>query len=308
MKRIYALLGVMCLLSFGFPSSGNLQAQSLAFSTQSSDLNVCGAADTFSIVLQNTTSSILDSVNVIVNFHDGVLFQVGSLNSFGYAEQNVSNLDSVVFSVKQINPFDSDTIYFLASASCDAADSSAVRNSILVTYKTGMDMFLSAPYNILVPALSVQAISPSTFTGPLGSTFSRCISLINGGFGSLSQFTFAIERDPGSLSYTNFTLSANSSTLTPTFSGDSIIFQLTPTQIQAVGDLDTLLELNEIVEICFDIEVIDCINLSSNISTWWGCYGAICERQATTANVIVPALVPNLVFRDFHYQNYCYGG
>lgn len=303
MKLLYAVCAVICLLFIG-----TTQAQNITFSTQSSDLNICGPADTFSIVLQNTTGNLLDSVEVVVNFHNGVVYQSGSLSGFGYGEKDITNLDSVTFAVKQIDPFDSDTIWFLASAGCDAADSSAVNNSITVTYVGGMDMVVSAPYNILVPALSVQSISPSSFTGPLGTGFSRCVSVINGGFGSLSDFFIVIERDPGSLAYSNFTLSANSSALSPVFSGDSIIIQLTPSQIQAVGDLDTLLELNEIVEICYDIQIIDCIDLTSTVSTYWGCNGAICERQATTANVIVPALVPNLVVTDLHFQNHCYGG
>ncbi|HHG85980.1 MAG TPA: hypothetical protein ENJ82_14630, partial [Bacteroidetes bacterium] len=303
MKRFIAAICILALFTIS-----TVSAQHINFSSQSPDLNICGATDTFSVVIQNTSSDTLNNPLVIINFHNGVAYQNSSLSGTGFSEQNVANPDSVVFSGSPILPFATRTFSFLASAHCDAADSSAVMNSIRVLHSQGTDVTLSAPYNILTAALSVQSIVPASFTGPLGSTFSRCITVINGGFGALSTFSVAIERDAASLLYTNFILSANNSALVPTLSGDSIIFNLTTAQIQALGDLDTLFEQNEVLEICYDINVVDCINLSSEVSTWWGCNGDTCERQTTAANVIVPALVPNLVAQQIFIENRCYGG
>ncbi len=288
--------------------SGLAKAQSISFITQTSNTTTCGMPTGMGVIYQNLGVDTLRNVQVAVTFPAGVQYVPGSLVGPGFAELNISNLDSVIFSTTNLAPLRSDTFLILVEARCGAVDSSAATNGIYVMHSTGTVMGTSMPYNILSPALSVQSVTPSSFTGPLGASFQRCVSVINGGYGAVSHFNVVLESAVSSLLQSGFTLTANGAPLFATVSGDSMTLAFGPAHIQAIGDLDTLFEQNEVIQFCFTVNVVDCIDLSTAIGTNWGCHGAICETQTSGANVIVPALVPNVVTTDFYVENRCYGG
>ncbi|MCB9230413.1 MAG: T9SS type A sorting domain-containing protein [Bacteroidia bacterium] len=296
-KRIALLLGLL----LGMIS---LQAQHLNFLTTSPNLTICGKADTFSVVLNNFTADTLQNPLIVVLLHGGVEYQNASLSGTGFLEFDVSNPDSVAFLSPTILPFQNVTFSFTARANCSAADSAAGNNKIFVFHPLGVDSTLSQAYNLISPSLSISSVSPGAHSGPVGSSFSRCVTLTNGGFGGLSHFQLAIQRDAGSLTYSNFTVGGTP--LVPAFSGDSIILTLGPTHCQLVGDLDTLLEQGEALVVCYDILISDCINGASNLHASWGCGGNTCQTQSTSANVVVPVTVPNLTAVDIYAQSTCY--
>lgn len=282
-------------------------AQHLTFISLANDVTVCGAPRAMGVVYQNTSNDTLRSVSVNIQFPGGVNYIPGTLGGNGFAEASISQLDSIILSAPNIPPFQSDTFRILMTAGCDASDSAAVSHFVRVLYSGGGDSLLTDPFSILRPALSIQSISPLSFTGPVGSSFQRCVSVINGGYGELSAFSIVLESSASSLSHANFVLAANGTPIPSTVSGDSIILLISAAQIAAIGDLDTLFEQNEVLEICFQVNVDDCIDLSTDISVLWGCGGQICENQTSTANVVVPALVPNLVVNDYYVESKCYG-
>lgn len=302
-RFLVAIIGLIAL-----SASSALNAQSINFSSQSPDLEVCGAADTFSVTLNNSSPDTLFPVTILIDFPAGVNYLPGSVSGTGMGELNVSNTDSVFFASTAIPPFQVKTFTFLAEANCSAIDSTALANQIRVFHNRGVDNALSDPYNLIYPSLSVQQITPASFSGPVGSTFNRCISVINGGYGPLSNFTIALERDSLLLQYTNFILSANGSSLPFTLSGDSIIFSIGAAQIAALGDNDTIFERNEQIQICYDATILDCSNLQPQPhSVYWGCGGQTCQVSTVNADITVPVQVPNLTTSRIYQQSRCYG-
>ncbi len=287
---------------------GNLAAQSVSFTTLTSNMVTCGAPVVFGVIYQNQSVDTLKTVQVAVTLPTGVNYVPGSLVGPGFAESNIGALDSVVFSAANLPPLQSDTFLILVKAICGAVDSSAVTNGIYVFHSLGASIGVSSPYSILSPAISIQSVTPSSFSGSVGASFQRCVTLINGGYGSVSRLSVVLESSAVSLIQSGFTLTANGSVLTPVVIGNQMTINLGPAQIQANGDLDTLFEQNETMRFCFQVLVNDCIDLSTTIRAEWGCGGNVCEAQTSTANVIVPALVPNIVTTDFFIENRCYGG
>ncbi len=303
MRRIALLFYCVLVLSLGWA-----QAQSISFITQTSNTTTCGMPTGMGVIYQNLGVDTLRNVQVAVTLPTGVQYVPGSLVGPGFAELNISTLDSVIFSSTDLPPLRSDTFLILIQARCGAEDSAAVTNGVYVMHSMGTVFGNTIPYSILSPALSIQSVTPASFTGPLGANFQRCISVINGGYGAVSHFSVVLESAVSSLVQSGFTLTANGTPLFPVVSGDSMTLTFGPAQIQAIGDLDTLFEQNEVINFCFQVQVIDCIDLSTAISTSWGCDAVACETQTSGANVIVPALVPNVVTTDFYVENRCYGG
>ena len=144
---------------------GLAKAQSISFITQTSNTTTCGMPTGMGVIYQNLGVDTLRNVQVAVTFPAGVQYVPGSLVGPGFAELNISNLDSVIFSTTNLAPLRSDTFLILVEARCGAVDSSAATNGIYVMHSTGTVMGTSMPYNILSPALSVQSVTPSSFTG-----------------------------------------------------------------------------------------------------------------------------------------------
>jgi uncharacterized repeat protein (TIGR01451 family) len=293
-------LGVLCLLGM------HLAAQNVSISTlPATQLPTCGAPGTFRVVVHNLTGATLTGISIVPEMPAGVQYVPGSVSG-GFTEANISQLDSVTFNGVNLLPGQRDTIFWQARAVCNAVPG-AVIDRINVYHSQGLDVNFSTPYQILRPSLSIQSISNASYTGAIGSQFQRCVTVVNGGFGPLSQLSLNVNSDPASLQTTNFTLFANGTPLVPTVVGSNLTVQLGPTHIQQVGDGDTLLEQNESMTICFNVRILECTQLNSTITASWGCGGSTCESQSSTANVTVPTLVPNITTTRTFTENRCYG-
>lgn len=303
-----SLIRLALLLSCLYLGLGNTLAQSISISSTPSDLTSCGAPDTFAIGLQNLGADTLTGIGIFLQLAPGVAYVSGSANGGGVSHQANPAPDSVFLSSDTIFPFQSLDFTFLAQATCAASDSGTAFNFIRVLHSLGLDSINGAPYAILRPALAIQSIIPSSVTDTLGATYTRCVTFINGGFGSLQDFHAAIVVDTTYLGYSNFTLAANGAPLTPVYSGDSIQLYFDGSHIVHTGDLDSLLEQNETLEICYDVLIKTCGGIGSEIHAYWGCGGEVCESQLQGANTIVDILSPLLVVDETSIRSRCYGG
>lgn len=295
------------LLLLGMCFASLLSAQSINFSSQSANLEVCGVADTFRVTLNNFSTDTLRNVEVILDNHVGINYVPGSLNGVGFAELDITDLDSVTLSSGDIPPFQVIDFYFLAQATCGSIDTAAISNSIIVTHNFGQDSTGSALYNLSIPSLSIQQITPASYTGAIGDVFNRCVTVVNGGYGPLSGFFVALEYDSTLLGYSNFTLAINNSPLAFSQTGDSILIQIGPAELALIGNGDGFLDQNEILEICYDVEITDCDGLAPQPHhTFWGCSGEICQTHSATSEITVPVAVPNLVTTRLYSRSTCY--
>ena len=172
--------------------SSNVNSQTLGITSISSDLTTCGDADTFSINLQNLGSDTLTGIGIFLDLAPGMSYVSGSANGGGVTQTGNPAPDSVFLASDTIFPFQGLSFTFLAEATCAATDSGAVFNFIRVLHSMGADSANGDPYSILRPSLAIQSITPSSVTDTLGATYTRCVTYINGGFGSLQDFYTAI--------------------------------------------------------------------------------------------------------------------
>lgn len=296
----------LCLMCIGLGAT-SLFGQSISIGSASPDLVTCGAPQMFQVDLQNTGGIPLTNVEVSIALNDGVVYQAGSVSGGGVTQQSIPLPDSVIFDSPDIPAFQTVSFTFLAYATCAASDSGFVFNTIETSYDQGQDSVGSDPFSLLRPALSIQSVSPSSVTDTLGATFTRCVTLINGGYGPLNSFFFAIEQDTSRLGISNIRLSPSNTPLVPTYNGDSIVLVLNSLQIATTGNLDNQFDQNETIEICYDVEIRSCQDKASNLLTYWGCYGEICETQFSSANVVVTTDAPIITHSRIFDQNTCYG-
>lgn len=302
LKSVRRTITLLCALLFPILSYGQI-----AFSTTSSDLVVCGTADTFTVTLTNQSSTPLSNVSILLNLDDGLTYVTGSVQGTGVTETSNPSSDSAFLASDTLQGFQSVSFQFEAFATCEASDSAAVFNKIVVTHSGGVDSTDSAPFAILKAALSIQSITPSSVTDTLGASFTRCVSFINGGFGQLRDFFMAIQVDTTLLSYSNFVVSATGTPVFFGYSGDSIILKIAGGQFAQIGDMDILFEQNEVIEICYDVQIRTCLDAPSTIFAYWGCSMDVCEVNSQNANVIVEDIAPVLAFSQILDRNTCYG-
>jgi len=302
--KINSLLfgGITLLLSF-FPL---LAWSQVGITTISSDLEVCGLPDTFQVTITNQGSNALTNINIVLELAEGISYTPGSVDGPGVSEQSIPSPDSIMLASQDIPAFQDITFLFTASAGCSASDSAAIFNTLIVNSSNGADTVNSVPFDIEKPALSILNISPSSVTDTLGGSFSRCVEIVNGGIGPLSTFQFAIQVDTARLQYSNFAISP-STAIAPVYSGDSIIFTFGASEISLVGDNDTLLEQNEVIEICYDVLIQSCEDIPSTMIAYWGCNQEFCEVATANANVIIQDAAPVLSITRSFEPNTCYG-
>lgn len=278
----------------------------IGFTTSSSDLVVCGPAGTFSVTLTNQGSTPLNNIGILLELNDGVEYLTGSVSGTGVTEQSVPAPDSVLLASDTIQGFQSVTFTFQAFASCAASDSAAIFNQITVAHNLGIDSVDSDPYSILKAALSIQSITPASVTDTLGATFTQCVTIINGGFGALNGFDFAIQVDTNLLSYSNFVLSPSNTPLFFNYTGDSIRVKIGTADIATTGDNDINFEQNETIEICYDVTIRSCSDAPSTLFAFWGCSQDVCEVTSQNTNVIVEDIAPLLTTSRIFIRNTCY--
>ncbi|MFY9310059.1 MAG: gliding motility-associated C-terminal domain-containing protein [Bacteroidia bacterium] len=266
-------------------------------STVPSQITVCGAQKTFTITLYNPSPFTVTNDTLKLTLPTGISYQAGSITGAGVSEQNISNLSKPVFllpSIPSLAP--ALTISFTATASCDViafiAGGGVIENKVQVTYsannQAGQDSHTTLTYTVKQPVLNITTVTNQTYSGSIGNTFTRCITVTNSGLGELSQFTFTDVHGTGivinSVSAGNWNNSGTTETVT--FSGSDFT---------SVGNNNNLLEQGESVTFCETVQINSCVGVASNFSAFWGCNSQTCQTGTLGANVIFPNLIPNIV-------------
>ncbi len=184
---------VVLLLAAGAPAA--LLAQISWNNVVSQQLEVCQDGQTFVVSFTNQTGSTLTGVTLNMQMPHGISYVTGSLSettSFNVQEQNVSNPQNVTFSMNDV-PHGQTVSFnvtleagFAALAWLDAGN--VFRNTLILNYNGGSDTTQTNSYNVLYAALTITGFSPSTASVYVGQTFTRTVTIVNGGYGSLSSF------------------------------------------------------------------------------------------------------------------------
>lgn len=285
-----------------------VQAQGNKISITSSlpaSLTVCGASDTFAINLLNITAGTISNITFTVQFPGGISYLPSSILGSGVIESNISNLNAPVFSIPTMGVGASYTFKFSANASCGVIaylnGGGAISNAYTANYTGNFDKLVSNPYTIKIPNLVITAITNQTYTGNLFDVFVRTFTITNTGQGSVSGFAFKqINKSGLQLIYTN-----GGSTVSNV---DTITHNYAAANFTGIGNFNSTFDYLESVVIRDTIKIINCTNLTSSYSAWWGCNNSICQQNTNAGNVILNQQLPNLTVSTQPSLNTCYGG
>jgi gliding motility-associated-like protein len=297
------LLFVFTFISYQCFGQGNMITINASVPSQ---LTVCGVSKTFTISIYNPSPFLLTQDTLLISMPTGIAYQAGSV--VGATESNISVTNHPVFLLPNIPTLTTVQITFTAAATCDVlaflSGGGIVENNIRVNYFANgtatFDTRTTTSYIVRQPNLSISNISNQSYNGSIGGSFSRCVTVTNGGLGELSQFTLTDVHGSG------IQITA-ASPGTWVNSGATETITLGGAEFAAIGDHDTLFENGESIIVCESVSIINCISVASTFEAYWGCNNQHCQSSVSNANVVFPNLIPNLVFTPIPSINTCIG-
>lgn len=191
-------------------------------------------------------------------------------------------------------------------AYCGANNSSSLADTVEFNGTGSTGSAISNNYNILFPSFSISNVGNNPNPVVVGSTNTRKFTITNSGFGSINRFfasddflNNAININSGSFRINPSGVNYSVPVSQITNNADSVRVLFSATQIQQIGDGDTLFENGESFELSYSFTVANCgaSNLiSSTISSWWGCSNSVCQRASLNSDFTVPNTVPNIIW------------
>lgn len=300
-------LNIFFLLVLAFFFSKTLTAQTINFSNEvPMEISVCQTSETFTVGFTNETGGTLSSIIINVQMPSGIEYVPGSLtnvNGGTVNESNISVLNNVSFNSGSLA--DGASISFdieaeAGFAAFTAAQASTVfRNTVNVSYPGGSASDETDPYNVLYPALSITSVDPLSTTVFVGGTYTRTVTIVNGGFGATSSVLLTDTYD-SNLSWD----SANKGTLNA--AGTELT--LSSADFITIGDGDVLFEQNESITITQTITATGCNSAQSDLQAFWGCDGQTSSSNHKFPYTTIQLFAPNLAATPTSVFNTCVDG
>ncbi len=298
-------------------------------------MSICDTADVFTISIANISGSNLDSIIVApdlplgINYVPGSIFDnIGDVNG---VEADISDLNNPTFKIGLLADDESSIFSFRANANCDAialaTSGVAINFDVEATYyagtTSGSETKTTNDFEITKPILNVINIVPPVLPAYLNGTFSRKLTVSNGGNGPLDSFQIYSVFNPDAfcvddLSYISTSGDTISLSTTLAATGDTIFANINPAQISDgtfnAQEHPEQLNRTEFMEIVETVTIKDCsVPAESRHHARWGCGGEYCEDQFTPAgvsyNILLPDLVYNRATNIFGTEDYtsCFG-
>lgn len=296
MKYNYNTIAFLVFLLSGFTLSGQI---TMISSSLSNNLTACLNDATYTVTINNLSPYDLSEIQVNLILPDGVNYVSSSV--VGGVEGIVSGVDTLQFTMPDIPSLTQTSFSVLISAGC-MQSYTAKMNIFEISYVgdngiggviNATDSHQSNLYTISVPDLSLVSMTNQTFYGNVGDVFTRCITITNGGNGSLSAFVLEHVHGTG--------LTIQSSTLgTTTPFSDGTIHQLTAADFATIGNGNSTFDPGESITICEVVEIMSCSDAQSVYNYSWGCNNDICQQLSDAANVVFSSETPNLMITPWN--------
>ena len=300
MKKI--LTGIFIFINYNCIAQGNMISIT---SNSPAQLTVCGSAKLFTVNVYNPSPFLITSDTLLITLPTGIQYVSGSLvggvfiNAFGGIIKAV---------LPNISALTSITITYMAKAQCTAiafaAGGGIIKNTNRVNYTANnnhtYNSNLTSLYLIKSPFLTISTVTNQSYIGTIGGVFNRCITIVNGGLGELSDFTLTDIHGSG-IQIT----STDKGTLTNIGLTAKII--LSGNDFLTIGDGDSFFETGESIVICETVNIQNCIAASSAFKVFWGCGVNACQSSTSSANVLFPNYLPVLVITPIASMNSCLG-
>lgn len=301
--KLIALLTL--LFAFQFNSRSQVTGNILQINTNNpSGLNVCLNQSTLKIFLENPSPFTLQNVTVNIDMPIGLNYSLGSVS--GATILSPTPLNNPTLRIDSLRT-GFDTVTIDIEPSCNIIpflDQGGIpRIYVRIDYTANgipyYDDFLGNPFIINAPNISITQITNQIYSGKVGDSYQRCISITNGGTGPLSSFNLTNTHGNG-ISITGI------STGTWTTIGNTEEILLNGTHFSAVGDGDNLFETGEVIVICEDVNILNCSNTLTEYFAYWGCNGDTCQSSFETSNAFFPNTVPDIITSVNSSFNNCF--
>jgi uncharacterized repeat protein (TIGR01451 family) len=283
----FLLTKTVIVMAFLCLTSNIAFSQITLTSTAPAEITVCSEAKSFGVSFKNTSGAALAGISVELTFPTGLSYILGSVSGGSATESSVSNLSKVTFAVPSVA--NGATVNFAVQARAtygalaSAQTGTVFKNTVKVSWTGGTKSGTSNTYNVLYPSLSItSAADASVFAGQV---FTRAVTIVNGGFGSLSAFTFTD-------TYNN-TLLTLQSVNKGVLAGNTVSF--TGADFTSIGDGDAFFEQNESLILTETILTSGCASTQSTLVAKWGCDGTLAESNKKFPKTTVQLYNPNLV-------------
>ena len=268
------------------------------------NLTICGEKDTVTVTVTNDNTLPMAELEVHVilpNEGNGITVtdfvpQTGVTwisPLYGY--------DIPIFFIDALQPGESVTFDFLVQANCEIitfAEENPIAiqfdlqwndDTALLATHTSTDNAANAAINILVPNLLLEDFINQTYTGTIGETFTRTMTITNSATeGYLEEF-FIYHLPPAGLTVDSISIGEMTLSDHPDFPG-YLVYALDSLDLSQVGDGDSLFESGEMLILTETVTVTGCADLTSDYSLMWGCAAEIsvfCDEVTFGADVII---------------------
>ena len=261
-----ATTGLFCFFTF----VNLVLGQSITWNnTVPSNISVCLGTENFDISLTNNTGNTLTDLTIRVQLPTGIDYSVGSLTNVSggsVSEQSVSNTEDITFSASNVQIGATLSFRISADADMDAYNyviaGGILRNTITATYSGGADTTQTESYSLYYPALSITTVDALSESVYAGQTFTRQVTIVNGGYGSATSLTLKDTHDSNLQVVGTDVGTLNTST-------EEIIVSVS--DFTAIGDGDGYFEQNESITITQTIKATGCTSTQSTLEAVWGC-------------------------------------
>ena len=199
MKYIFTTTVYLYLFFVNFCSFGQI---TLISSSLSNNLTACLNDATYTVTINNLSPYNLSNIQVGLHLPEGINYVSSSVT--GGSENVVMGVDTLQFTMANIPSLSQVTFSVVINAGC-MQSYTAKKNTFKMSYTgdngiggiiNATDSHESNLYTISVPDLSLVSMTNQSYSGNVGDVFTRCITITNGGNGSLAQFE--LEHNHGS--------------------------------------------------------------------------------------------------------------
>ncbi|MFK7922945.1 MAG: FG-GAP-like repeat-containing protein [Bacteroidia bacterium] len=303
------LLRFVILAFFGIAAS-RLPAQTLddvftSFTTPS-EITVFDDAKTFTVEYVNSSITPLSGQSIIIGLPDGINYEAGSLTNISghnVQEVNVSNDASLSFSAGELPVGATLSFSIKYKADLDGRtymlNGNTPRNTFDLTTNEGTLSDQSQAYNILYASLSITSISPTTTTVNPGQSTTRTISVVNGGYGRLSDL-YLLDVYASGMTLNSIDVGTLSATADTLF--------LSGSDFSGIGNGDNYFDSFESIDIVETVTASGCTDMTvmSTVDIYWSEGAQVQNDDQSFVYLDIDIVNPNLNVSTTDSLNTCY--
>ncbi len=266
-------------------------------------LSICGIDDSAFIEVFNISSGTVSNISIRLIFPPGINYVKSSLNGAGITENNISNLNQPVFNLPNLLIAKNSKFRILLTGDCNLLSFLNTNNTPIISmradYTGNFDLGTSIQFSVKVPSVQFGTMTNLSYTGDIGSKFSRSITIGNYGKGPLRHLK--LTRINGKDVQTFF-ISKGSTVI----KGDTVTTSFGSSFFKTIGNLDTFLDQNEVITFVDSSIIKGCKNLNTNFELSWGCNGKLCQTVKTSGSALISNNSPGLKAIAFPVTPTCF--